>query len=153
MPVKSVTCLAAVAALLICARAGAADLHPIVEIETGYFFGASAKDKWIKAGQAAKSVTSQTTYRVDSLTEQVGQTEGSKPKSVEEICPDTLTVSLSRKPKGGVIGLAAPWNALTRKPQVIDPTQQVYVDAVRDFLKARNQRTESANQAHSPCRS
>jgi hypothetical protein len=40
--------------------AGAADLHPIIEIETGYFFGASAKGKWIKADQAAKSVTNET---------------------------------------------------------------------------------------------
>jgi len=36
--------------------ASAADLHPIIEIETGYFFGASENGKWIKADQAAKSV-------------------------------------------------------------------------------------------------
>jgi len=34
----------------------AADLHPIIEIDTGYFFGASENGKWIKADQAAKSV-------------------------------------------------------------------------------------------------
>jgi len=46
-------------------------------------------------------------------------------------------VSLSSKPKDGVIGLAAPWNALPRKPGIADTTQSVYVGAVRDFLKAR----------------
>ena len=46
-------------------------------------------------------------------------------------------VSLSPEPEKGVIALAAPWNALPRKPQVIDPTQKVYVDAVSDFLKTR----------------
>jgi len=48
-----------------------------------------------------------------------------------------MEVSLSEKPKGSVIGLAAPWNALPRKSQVIDVTQQVYIDAVRDFLKTK----------------
>jgi hypothetical protein len=33
------------------------------------------------------------------------------------------------------IALAAPWNALPRK--LIDSTQKVYVDAVRDFLKTK----------------
>jgi hypothetical protein len=32
----------------------AADLHPIIEIETGYFFGGSENGKWIKAEQAAE---------------------------------------------------------------------------------------------------
>jgi hypothetical protein len=35
--------------------ASAADLHPIIEIDTGYFFGASENGKWVKADQAAKS--------------------------------------------------------------------------------------------------
>ena len=41
------------------------------------------------------------------------------------------------KPEKGVIALAAPWNALPRKVRIADTTQQVYIDAVRDFLKAR----------------
>jgi hypothetical protein len=36
-----------------------------------------------------------------------------------------------------VIGLAASWNALLRKPIIADTTQPVYVQAVRDFLKSR----------------
>jgi hypothetical protein len=116
---------------------GAADLHPIIEIETGYFFGASENGKWVKADQAAKSTDKKTTYQVYSLTKQAGQITAGKPKSVDEPCPDTLMVSLSSKPKDGVIGLAATWNALPRKPVIADATQSVYVDAVRDFLKAR----------------
>ena len=85
----------------------AADLHPIIEIETGYFFGGSENGKWIKADQAAKSTGKKTTYQVYSLTKQAGQITAGKPKSVDEPCPDTLTVSLSSKPKDGVIGLAA----------------------------------------------
>ena len=36
-----------------------------------------------------------------------------------------------------MIGLAAPWNALPRKPAIVDATQSVYVEAVHDFLKSR----------------
>jgi hypothetical protein len=114
----------------------AADLHPIIEIETGYFFGGSENGKWIKADQAAKSVANRTTYQVYGLTKQVGQITAAKPTSVEEPCPDTLMVSLSSKPKDGVIGLDTPWNALPRKPMIADTTQPAYVEAVRDFLKS-----------------
>ena len=36
-----------------------------------------------------------------------------------------------------MIALSAPWNALPRKPQIADPTEHVYVDAVREFLESR----------------
>jgi hypothetical protein len=36
-----------------------------------------------------------------------------------------------------VIAIAAPWNALPRKPKVIDSTQKIYVDAVREFLETK----------------
>jgi hypothetical protein len=123
--------------LLLSSTAIAADLHPIVEMDTGYFFGGSADGKWIKAEQATKSLKGNTPLRVFGLTQEVGKATAGKPKSVDEPCPDTLMVSLSSKPKGGVIALSAPWNALPRKPRVADPTQQVYVDAVRDFLVTR----------------
>ena len=112
-------------------------MHPIIEIETGYFFGGSENGKWIKANQAAKSTGKKTTYQVYGLTKQEGQVTAGKPKSADEPCPDTLMVSLSSKPKDGVIGLAATWNALPRKPLIADVTQSVYVEAVREFLKAR----------------
>jgi hypothetical protein len=115
---------------------GAADLHAIIEIETGYFFGASENGKWVKPDQAAKSIANETTYQVYGLTEQAGQITATKPVSAEEPCPDTLMVSLSSKPNAGVIGLDAPWNALPRKPMIADTTQSVYVDAVCDFLKS-----------------
>jgi len=124
-------------ASLSAATLSAADLHPIIEIDTGYFFGGSENGKWIKPDDAAKSIGKKTTYRIYNLTKQELQITGGKPKSVDEPCPDTLMVSLSSKPKDGVIGLAATWNALPRTPVIADATQPVYVDAVRDFLKAQ----------------
>ena len=129
---------AGLAALLICTGASsAADLHPIVEVQSGYLFGATANGKWMKAEEAVKGLSDETTYQVYGLTQPLGQAKGGKPKAGEDVCTDTLTVSLSPKPEEGVIALAAPWNALPRKPRIADTTQQVYVDAVRDFLKAK----------------
>jgi hypothetical protein len=130
--------IALLAAFGICASAPAAELHPIVHVERGYLFGATAGEKWIKAEETAKAIADQTTYRIYGLTQSLGEANGSKPKAVEnDVCTDTLSVSLSLEPEKGVIALAAPWNALPRKPQVIDPTQKVYVDSVRDFLKTK----------------
>ncbi len=130
--------ITALGALLICAAAAAGELHPIVEVRTGYLFGATKDGQWIKADAAGKALPGQTTYQVYGLTQPLGQAKGGKPKpSEEDVCSDVLTVSLSPKPEKGVIALAAPWNALPRKPRIGDTTQQVYVDAVRDFLKTK----------------
>jgi len=129
---------AGLAALVICTGASsAADLHPIVEVQSGYLFGAISDGKWIKADETAKLIGDETTYRVYGLTQALGEAKGDKPKIVEDVCTDTLSVSLSPETEKGVIAIAAPWNALPREPKVIDPTQKVYVDAVRDFLKTK----------------
>lgn len=127
----------AIGALLIWGAATAADLHPIVEVQSGYFFGAISDGKWIKADETAKLIGDETTYRVYGLTQVFGEAKAGKPKPADAPCEETLVVSLSPKPDKGVIAIAAPWNALPRKPQVIDPTQKIYVEAVRDFLRTK----------------
>ena len=114
-----------------------AELHPIVEVQSGYLFGAIVDGKWIKADEAAKSLPDETTYRVYGLTQAFGEAKAGKAKAEDVPCEETLSISLSPKPENGVIALAAPWNALPRKPRAMDTTQQVYVDAVRDFLKTK----------------
>jgi hypothetical protein len=130
--------LFAVTAFLICAGAlRAGDLHPIVEVQSGYLFGATSDGKWIKADETAKSLTGETTYRVYGLTQALGEAKGGKAEPEEVPCKETLSVSLLPKPENGVIAVAASWNALPRKVQVLDPTQKAYVDAVRAFLKTK----------------
>src|SRR5438132_13406217 len=130
--------LAGLVALLICTGALlAADLHPVVEVQSGYLFGAIADGKWIKADEAAKSMTDETTYRVYGMTQTLGEAKAGKPKNEDTPCEETLSVPLSPKPEKGVIAITAAGNALPRKVQVLDPTQKVYVDAVRDFLKTK----------------
>lgn len=129
---------AALVTLLIGVAVQAAELHPIVEVQSGYLFGATADGKWMKPEETTKTLTDETAYRIYGLTQSFGEARGGKPKpSEEDVCSDVLTVSLSPKPDKGVIALAAPWNALPRRVQVVDPTQKVYVDAVRDFLKTK----------------
>ncbi len=129
---------AGLAVLLICTGASlAADLHPIVEVQSGYLFGAISDGKWIKADETAKLIGDETTYRVYGLTQALGDAKAGKPKPEGAPCEKTLAVSLSPETEKGVIAIAAPWNALPRKPQVTDPTQKVYLDAVRDFLKTK----------------
>jgi hypothetical protein len=136
--VKLVTLAVVATAALICAAAAAGAVHPIVEVQSGYLFGATSDGKWMKAEEAAKALPGGTTYQVYGLTEPLGESKGGKPEpSKEDVCSDVLAVSLSPKVEKGVIALAAPWNALPRKPRVMDTTQQVYVDAARDFLKTK----------------
>lgn len=125
------------ALLLVIAGSALAELHPIVEVESGYLLGATSKGQWIKAERAAKELKAATTYRLYSLTDALGEAKGRPPKSIEEPCPDVLSVELPAKPEKGVIALAAPWNAQPRKPKLQDITQEVYVDAAREYLKGR----------------
>ena len=132
------TIFVGLAASLICTGvSSAADLHPIVEVQSGYLFGAISDGKWIKADETAKLIGDETTYRVYGLTQTVGDAKGDKPKPEDVPCEETLAVALSPQPEHGVIAIAAPWNALPRKPQVTDPTQKTYVDAVREFLRTK----------------
>ena len=122
--------LVVVTALLMCAGASpAADLHPIVEVESGYLFGAISDGKWIKADETAKLIGDETTYRVYGLTQTVSDAKGDKPKPEDVPCEETLAVALSPQPEHGVIAIAAPWNALPRKPKVkIDNIVRVDLD-------------------------
>ena len=130
--------LIVVAALLVRPEAlPAADLHPIVEVQSGYLFGASSDRKWIKTDEARSLLNDETTYRVYGLTQALGEAKGGKPKSEGAPCEQTSAVELSPKADDGVIAIAAPWNALPRKPKVTDTTQKAYVDAVRDFLETK----------------
>ena len=136
--VKLVRSFVAAGAFLTCAAAPGAELHPIVEVQTGYLFGATADGKWIKAEKAAKTLRGAMTYHLYGLTGPLGEAKGGRPKpSEEDVCSDVLTVSLSPSSEKAAIALAAPWNALPRKVQVLDTSQKVYVDATRDFLKTK----------------
>jgi hypothetical protein len=64
---KLVGFFVATGAMLISAAMSAADLHSIVEVQSGYLFGATKDGKWIKADEAAKGLSGELTYRVYGL--------------------------------------------------------------------------------------
>src|SRR6266480_6136890 len=100
--------LVGVAAVLICAKGSlAADLHPIVEVQSGYLLGAISDGKWIKADETAQLIGDENTYRVYGLTQAFGEAKAGKPKPEDVPCEETLAVSLSPQPEKGVIAIAA----------------------------------------------
>jgi hypothetical protein len=44
-----------------------ADVHPIVEVQFGYLFGATTNSKWIKSDEAAKTISDERTYKIYGL--------------------------------------------------------------------------------------
>src|SRR5438034_11666501 len=92
-------------ALVTCERAVAADLHPVVEVQSGYLFGAISDGKWIKADETAKALPDETTYRIYGLTQKLGEAKAGKATLALD-CGETLAVSLSPKPEKGVIAIA-----------------------------------------------
>ena len=118
----------------------AAEPQPIVEVETEYLIGSYANGKWLKSEIAAKSVKPGTKFRVYGMTRELESVKGGAPKANEDICQDVFSVALSPKPEKGAIAIAAPWNAMPRAPKVLDATQPVYVQAVREFLQSKGLR-------------
>ena len=83
---------AGVAALLICTGASpASDLHPIVEVESGYLFGAISDGKWIKADETAKLIGDETTYQVYGLTQALGDAKAGKRRDRNRCCLECVT--------------------------------------------------------------
>ena len=59
--------IAALGALLICAAAPASELHPIIEVQSAYLFGATADGRWMKAEAAANALPDERTYQIYGL--------------------------------------------------------------------------------------
>jgi hypothetical protein len=117
-----------------------AELTPIVEVETGFLFGAMEKGKPIPGEKAVKRLRGDETFRLYSLTAALGEAKGGKPKSAGEPCPDVFVVPLTPQPPDRVIAIAGKWNALPRVPKLIGAKQPVYVAAVKTFLESRGLR-------------
>ena len=131
----AILCVAAFASAIQVTRA--VDLHPLIEVQSEYLIGGRAGRKWLDSQKAAPLVKPGETFRLFSFNGEVGRAKGGKPASVEEPCPDTHSIKLSTKPENAIIGIAAPWNPMPRKPRDAAKTQPVYVQAVREFLGTR----------------
>lgn len=114
----------------------AGELHPIIEVETGFLFGSPQKGKWLSAAETAKSLKGGEKYRLYSAKESMGMVKGGKPKSESEPCPDVFVVPFKNAGDAS-LGIAADWNALPRTPAFTSTSQPAYLNATREFLQSR----------------
>jgi hypothetical protein len=119
------------------ARSWAAEVHPIVEVQTGYLVGAYSGGKWLVSEKAAPSVKAGTSYRLFHLTGEAGKAKGGKPQEAGDPCPEVRMVELTPKSEKGVIAVNVPWNPLPRVPQLAATSQPIYQRAVQEFLQGR----------------
>lgn len=113
------------------------ELHPIVEVQTELLLGAPSKGQWLDGNLTAKGIRGGQKYRVYNLTEELEGAVGGKPEKNDPICEDVSTVTLTPKPPGGFLAIAATWNAQPRIPQVTSTTQPVYEKIAHDLLVSR----------------
>jgi hypothetical protein len=113
-----------------------AELHPVVEVETGFLLGSARKGKWLDSKETAKALRGGEKYRLYGAKAAKGTVKGGKPKSNDEPCPDVFVVPLEGD-RDATIGIAAEWNALPRTPIFASTTQPAYLAAARQFLQSK----------------
>jgi hypothetical protein len=123
--------------LLAISTALAAELHPVLEAETGFLLGSARKGRWLSAKETAKGLRGGEEYRLYSATKLIGNRKGGKPVSEEETCPDVFKVPLKQDETDAVIAIRADWNALPRTPVFASTSQPAYQKAAHDFLVSK----------------
>jgi hypothetical protein len=114
-----------------------ADVHPVLEVETGFLIGSSRKGKWLKPAETVNSLRGGEVYRLYSATKFVGTSKGGKPEPEGEVCPDVFKVPLKGRGTDAVIAIGADWNALPRTPVFASTSQPAYQAAAHDFLVSK----------------
>lgn len=133
-------------------------IYPLVDVQTGYFLGASAgPGRWVQPEHAKKSIAPGQTYQIYSAGSRLGTATGSVPVSQGAPCEDTLYVTLKLaagirkagglgsmpKPSAALdlrtpaLALAAPWKAMPRIPKPLNPKSATYVTAVHNWLASK----------------
>ncbi len=110
-------------------------VQPIVDAQSGYLIGGSARGNWIAAKDVAKTLKANEKYSVYGSSTFLGKTTGSKPRSQEAPCEETQWVTL-KKNFNGVLGLSETAKPIPRKVRVQNVNQKIYRDAVMKILKA-----------------
>jgi len=120
-----------------CRLAAAGPANVIIDLKNEYILGAATNGKWLDSAHAAAALKPNTSFTVYGFDRKIGSAKAGKPETMSEPCPETWTAKLSPSDKKGAIALSASWNALPRLPREADVTQQVYVQAVREFLEGQ----------------
>jgi hypothetical protein len=109
-------------------------VRPVVDARSGYLLGGTVNGAWRPGEQVARLLRGRERYRVYGGGRLLGESAGTRPKSIEEPCPDTYTVELSPARPGGAVAVGGAGNALPRPVARLDPAAPAYVEAVRRIL-------------------
>lgn len=120
--------------LALAASARTAELPTFVELPAGYIIGAHSGGKWLPSEQAGKALEPGRKYRLFTLSGEAGRATGGKAAPNPDVCPDVWQQELTPASENQAIAVSAPWNPMPRTAKAADKTQEVYLNAVRDFL-------------------
>lgn len=108
------------------------------EIEEGCLLGGKMNDRWLKPKEMAELLQGGETYRLYTLTRFIGTAGGSKPVKEERGMPDfVVKMTPLPVPQKEIMAIGGPWDALPRVPRLASPDQEIYKEAVADFLKKK----------------
>jgi hypothetical protein len=101
-------------------------------------FGSFNGRTWLDAVKTMPLVKEGTTFRLYSLTGQVGTGVINQPKMEEYPCDELVEVAVSSLPEGegDVMGVNGSWNAQPRLPKVQSTEQQEYRNLVSNYVRA-----------------
>lgn len=105
----------------------------------GCLLGGKLGDRWLKPKEMAGLLSGGERYRLYSLTRFIGTATGSKPERIREPGLPEFVVHMAPLPvpQKEIIAIGGLWNALPWVPRLASTGQQVYKEAVADFLRKR----------------
>lgn len=112
----------------------AADLTAFIDVPECFVIGAHSDGKWLTSETAGKALKPGAAYRLFSLTGEIGKATGGKAEPNPDVCPDVWMQQLTPATEQRAIAVSATWNPQPRKARSTDTTQEVYVNAARDFI-------------------
>lgn len=111
--------------------------HMAVDASDNQLLGSFRNGTWTDALKTMPLVKAGETFRLYSLTKQVGTGIIGQPKAPEYPCDEMVEVNVSPLPEGEgeIIGVNGSWNAQPRLPKIQSTEQQQYRAVVSSYLK------------------
>ncbi len=123
------------------AAQSAGDPTPLVVANAHGFqclLGVAHKGRFIPPEDASRAIVGGEAYRFYDLQGHQGAGVGGPPQDGEEPCDWMVSTNVQPLPGGdrNVVGVGGAWNAMPARLEIASTTQQVYIDAVADLLRA-----------------
>jgi hypothetical protein len=114
--------------------AGAQRVRPVLDVDGGWLLGVVVDGVWRDAEHNARLVRGGERYRVFAAGAARGTATGSRPKSIEEPCPDTYDVELTPKVEDADVAVVGSWNVRPRPVTRGDAGLPAYQAVVREMV-------------------